>query len=157
MYKIKMLIGLSGSGKSTYSKNFLFENPSYRRVNRDEIRQMIFGYAEEDIHYYYKLNDFVKNEHQISRVQDSLIKQLLQEGYNVLMDNTNLQIKYINQFKQDFPMVEFSYDLIDTPIEICIERDLNRKRTVGENVIKRQFEQINILKKEFKEELNIIK
>ena len=157
MYKIKMLIGLSGSGKSTYSKKFLFENPSYRRVNRDEIRQMIFGYAEEDIHYYYKLNDFVKNEHQISRVQDSLIKQLLQEGYNVLMDNTNLQIKYINQFKQDFPMVEFSYDLIDTPIEICIERDLNRKRTVGENVIKIQFEQINILKKEFKEELNIIK
>jgi predicted kinase len=156
MYKIKMLIGLSGSGKSTYSKNFLFENPSYRRVNRDEIRQMIFGYAEEDIHYYYKLNDFVKNEHQISRVQDSLIKQLLQEGYNVLMDNTNLQIKYINQFKQDFPMVEFSYDLIDTPIEICIERDLNRKRTVGENVIKIQFEQINVLKKEFKEELNII-
>jgi predicted kinase len=156
MYKIKMLIGLSGSGKSTYCKKFLFKNPLYRRVNRDEIRQMIFGYAEEDIHYYYKLNDFVKHEHQISRVQNGLIKQLLQEGHNILMDNTNLQIKYINQFKEDFPMVEFSYDLIDTPIETCIERDLNRKRTVGENIIKKQFEQLNVLKKEFKDELNII-
>jgi predicted kinase len=157
MYKIKMLIGLSGSGKSTYSKKFLYENPSYRRVNRDEIRQMIFGYAEEDINYYYKLNDFVNHEYQVSRVQDCLIKTFLQDGYNVLIDNTNLKIKYITQFKQDFPMVEFSYDLIDTPIEICIERDLSRTRTVGENVIKRQFEQINVLKKEFKEELNIIK
>ena len=59
---IKILIGISNSGKSTYSHEQWLKNPENTIiVNRDAIRYM-FGYTEETISEYYSRPDFNKRD-----------------------------------------------------------------------------------------------
>ena len=37
--KILFLVGISGSGKSTFAEEFLAKNQDYLRINRDDIRK----------------------------------------------------------------------------------------------------------------------
>ena len=39
--KVIIFVGPSGAGKSTAAKQFIKENPSYVRVNRDDLRMML--------------------------------------------------------------------------------------------------------------------
>lgn len=44
--KLLILVGISGSGKSTYAKNFVKDNPSYCIVSRDDFR---YGLQNKEI------------------------------------------------------------------------------------------------------------
>jgi predicted kinase len=41
--KVILTVGLPASGKSTWSTNFVKENPLYCRVSRDDFRYMLSG------------------------------------------------------------------------------------------------------------------
>lgn len=43
MNNVIITVGISGSGKSTWSTNFIKENPKYLRLNRDDIRKTLVG------------------------------------------------------------------------------------------------------------------
>lgn len=76
MKKVIMMRGLPGSGKSTYAKNLLKENPNmYKRINRDDLRAMF------DNGHWSKGNEkFVK------QVREMLIIKALEDGKHVLVD-----------------------------------------------------------------------
>jgi len=149
MNKILVLSGTSGSGKSTFARKFAYENENYRIISRDKIRELLFGYNESDIHYYYKLEKFSEYEKEVTTYQTSMIRQILAQGRDVIIDNTNLDTKYIKQIVEAFPQCSFDFKLIERTLEECVEADSNRDRTVGEDVIRKQFKQLNNLKKNF--------
>ena len=77
-----MLRGLPGSGKSTYAKELIANEPNkWKRINRDSLRLM-FSEVQND-----------KNEKYLLNMRDMLISQALQVGYNAIVDDLNLSKK----------------------------------------------------------------
>lgn len=91
---IHILIGISGSGKTTWSRNLIKKDPNTVRVNRDDIRMQIT--ASKD-----RLLDS-KLEKLVTKIQHEQIKTMLDSGYNVIIDNTNLKGSYIKGFIDAF-------------------------------------------------------
>lgn len=141
---ILVLAGISGSGKTTEAR-MLCATKHYIRVNRDDLREMLFGYTEEDIDEYYSRPGIQYREALVSAVQDKIIREALKAKRSVIIDNTNLKQKYLKEFNKYGVPVE--YKLIDTDLNVAIERDSNRKRTVGQKVIEKQYKNLESLKK----------
>ena len=52
--KLMVLVGISGCGKSTFAKRQYESDPkNHLIVNRDKIRELLFGYTESTINDYY--------------------------------------------------------------------------------------------------------
>ena len=129
--KILVLIGLPASGKSTYAKAYVENNPSYRRINKDSIREMInFSVWSH------------KGETLVQNIRDAIIHEILTSGYNVVVDDTNLQQVHINRFEQlaKYYGCELEFVYFDVSLEECIERDAQRVGRVGEQVIRRLWD-----------------
>ena len=149
MPTITLLIGISGSGKSTYAQAVAPQTNSII-VSRDKLREMIFGYTEETIHKYYgQKENLYKNEQLITTYQNSLIKKALERGQNVIVDNTNLVLKHIKDFHKTFHHYENHHHLIECDLSDAIKRDKLRVRSVGESVIKDQYQKLQNLKQNF--------
>jgi predicted kinase len=139
MKKLIIMKGLPGSGKSTYAKQLVKENPNtYKRINRDELRMMFDdGYTSKG------------NEKFIRQVRDMLIIKALEEGKHVIIDDTNLSETNITRISQlvhqhnithnDDVMVEIKE--MTTTLQECIERDSLREKKVGEKVIREMHRQ----------------
>lgn len=147
------MTGLSGSGKSTFARQFCAENPNYLRINRDDLRRAIISVSLPE---YWHWPDLAKNrvENLVNDNQKSMIVNGLARGWNLLIDNTNLKLSYLNEFRkllaEQTDAIEITYHLIDTPLAECIQRDRFRDDSVGEAVIRKQAEQLGMLKKNFR-------
>lgn len=147
--KIVCLVGISGSGKSTLARNLSEEYGVNNAVvvNRDKLREMLYSYSESAIFAHYSHPDFGKREVEVSKVQNRIIQGALLDGKVVIVDNTNLKMRFLNEYKKFGVPVEFV--LIDTNLGMCLTRDLERTRNVGAEVIRRQWTDLNNLKKVF--------
>lgn len=131
---IIMTVGIPASGKSTWAKQFIIDNPTYRRVNRDEIRKMINSYVFTN-----------SNENQVSAIEYSIIEQFIRDGHNIVIDNCNLNPYIVNALKSFIEMkcleldIEVSFEYKEFPVWLAtaIERDKKRSEPVGEKIIKR--------------------
>lgn len=96
MQEVIINIGVSGSGKSTWSTDFIKKNPNYVRVNRDDIRKTLRG----DLDGYYKQDKKVLEglELFINQIEESMAIQALFRGYSLIIDNTNLKEAYIKRW-----------------------------------------------------------
>lgn len=121
-------MGLPASGKSSFAAKFIADNPSYRRVNKDSIREMINFSAWTR-----------KGENLVQSIRDAVIHEILTAGYDVVIDDTNLQQVHIDRFEQlaEYYGCELAFKYFDVPLEECITRDSNRVGRVGEEVIRR--------------------
>lgn len=139
-----ILIGISGSGKSTYAHELWMSDPDkYVIVNRDKVRELLFGFTEGNVHEYYTQPKLGKYEKQVTRYCDTLIHDGLNHGRTVIVDATNLSIKHINDFAYWNVPTEFKIFHIDP--KIAIERDKRRLRKVGDDVIERQYARLRSL------------
>lgn len=134
--KLKILIGISASGKSTYCKEFVSKNEDWCIVSRDDFR------------YAYQNKGVVspKLEGIITQHVKNSIQSLIGAGFNVIYDATNLKVKYIKQiadYVKHTATVE--YQIFDVPKDVCIQRDDVRERKVGADVIERQYKDYLVL------------
>ncbi|MBD2753557.1 phosphatase domain-containing protein [Spirosoma validum] len=160
MKKVMILTGLSGSGKSTFARRFCVENSNWIRINRDDLRRSLLPVSLPE--YWGTWPDHEKNrlENLVNELQKTAILDGLSRGWHVLIDNTNLKLSYINEFRKlvtaHVDTAEIQYKLIDVPIDECIQRDKYRDDSVGEAVIRKQAEQLAVLKKNFKFQTEIL-
>lgn len=138
--KVKILIGIPASGKTTWTNEFLSKNPNYVRVGRDQFRLM---FRNEQMCE-------PKIEGIISSLLISTVHSLLSKNLNVIIDNTNIKEKYIREFIEEFKYsADIDYQVFDISLDKAIERDKNRDAKVGEEVIKRMFKDYKILMDSF--------
>jgi predicted kinase len=133
MLTVYFTIGLPASGKSTWAKNKVEQSPNtIKRVNKDELRAML------DNSYFSKGNEkFVLN------IQDMIIKEALENGKHVIVDNTHLASKHearIRELIKGLAVLEI-VDFRHVTLETCIDRDLKRFNSVGEKVIRDMYNQ----------------
>lgn len=76
----------------------------------------------------------------VQEIQFDAIVEALSKEFDVVIDNTNLNKKVLDQFNRlikTFEDYEIEYkDFFDTPLSVCIERDKNRDLQVTEKVIR---------------------
>lgn len=125
MAELLVFRGPPASGKSTAAMGM---QDTHVRVNRDDIRRTMYG-------VYWGGNI---NEEVVTGVENSMIESALRAGQNVLVDATNLNNKLLrtklsiaSQFGADVVFEDF-----EIPVDVAIERDLGRTRTVGAGVIR---------------------
>lgn len=126
--EILILKGLPGSGKSTFAQELVSGNPGWRRVNKDDLRKMFGGYKP-------------KHEKEILNWRDTIIEGSLNDGWNVVVDDTNFHPKHeacIRAIAAKYK-AKVEVHFIDTPLDECIRRDARREEPVGEKVIKKMW------------------
>ena len=129
MSKLIITRGLPASGKSTWAKQWVLEDPEHRvRINQDDIRLMLGKYWVPS------------REKLVQEIQFDAVVEALSKEFDVVIDNTNLNKKVLDQFNRlikTFEDYEIEYkDFFDTPLSVCIERDKNRDLQVTEKVIR---------------------
>jgi len=80
--KLIVLQGLPGSGKTTWRKKYVEENPATIVVCRDEIRHELGDYSHNS-----------DTEKEVSRIEIERVKNALNDGLDVIIDATNLSMK----------------------------------------------------------------
>ena len=119
--------GLPASGKTTWAKAWVREEPNRARTSRDDLREMLF--AQSGLLSREK-------EDRVTILQKDTVKWCLKNGVNVVVDNTNLRLRYVREWRRlaaahgaDFQVMDFEIH----PDE-AIQRDLERARWGGRYV-----------------------
>ncbi|MBQ9917409.1 MAG: AAA family ATPase [Microbacterium sp.] len=122
--------GIPGSGKSTFAKQWVQEDPEGRvRINRDDLRGMMFATDSKLLS--------PEQERQVSNVEKSAARAALNAGKDVIIDATNLRSRYVREwFTLGFP-VRFH----DFPVElhIALARNATRENPIPREAIEKMF------------------
>lgn len=138
MRKLIVTVGISGSGKSTWAKEQWEKNTLKTIVvNRDKIREALFGYTESSIKEYYGRTDIGKLEKEVTLYEDTIINEGLCQGKTVIVDATHLKMAYLKRFEYWNVPIEYVY--FDITLKEALTRDMGRVRQVGEEVITKQY------------------
>lgn len=126
MSKLLLLSGLPASGKSTYASELVNGGGNWVRVNRDLIRTML---------HFDKWSG--KKEDVTVQTERLAAKNALLDGYNVVVDDTNLGKSHLDMWKNVATErgVQFEHKHFDTDVWECIKRDANREKQVGRAVL----------------------
>jgi predicted kinase len=136
---LTILVGCPASGKSTFSEWIVKTEPKTMRVSRDEIRASQFAtFLEQD------------SESMISKMINEQVKILLQNGWNVLLDNCHTKQEYIDAHVKQFnDLAHIEFKVFDVPFEELLIRNAKRTRKVPKKVIEKMFQQLQHLKTKF--------
>ena len=129
MNKLIICRGIPASGKTFWAKQWVLEDPEHRvRINQDDIRLMLGKYWVPS------------REELVQRIQKEALIEALDRGYDIVVDNTNLNKKVLDFYRAlviDHGNHAIEYkDFFDTPLYVCIERDKNRDVQVSEKIIR---------------------
>lgn len=117
--------GLPGSGKSTIAETLVKEENAVR-INKDLLRKML---------HFDRWTG--RNEDITRKVSRLLAKEMLLEGKNVIIDDTNLNPKTLESWKELATSTESKWQIkkVETGLYECILRDMLREDSVGRHVI----------------------
>lgn len=137
--KVIVLQGLPASGKSTWAKKWVEEDPEHRvRFNRDDIRNMLGKYWVPS------------REHVINAMYSEFLNDAMLSGYDIVIDNMNLNKKTLSEIESDvkefnewikLSAIDLKYEIeyksfLDISLETLIERDSLRPQPVGEKCLR---------------------
>lgn len=128
--KLYVLVGCSGSGKSTFAKKI--QNDDTVIISTDAIRKELFGREECQ-----------RESERVFAIAHYRVKAALLEDRNVIFDATNTTTK---GRKSLLEYVEKTYCwkvaiVFAAPVDECKRRNQMRDRKVPDAVIERQFKQ----------------
>lgn len=136
MQKVIITKGIPASSKTTWAKQQIYEDSSFIRVNKDDLREMLHNsiYSKS-------------NENFVLKVRDFIIQESLRAGKNIIIDDTNLNLKHetqirslVDELRKDGLDVELEIKWFPVDLNEAIQRDLQRKSSVGQKVIRDMYQ-----------------
>jgi predicted kinase len=124
--RLIVLCGVPGSGKSTYARNKVNSSDgTIVWLSSDNIRERLYGDAScQD------------NPGKVFEIMQKEAVEALEKGFDVIYDATSITRKARAGILGVVPKyVQKCCVVIWAPIDICVERDRVRERTVGKEVI----------------------
>lgn len=133
MKKIILLVGIPGSGKTTLAERLT--NKGFVCLNADSIREELWGNAIDQRDPQKVFAKFFKQ-----------LEDILKQGKDIVIDNTNLNFKHRKQIIDRADRAGYTdvqLWLLDTPLDLCLERNKSRERIVKEDVIANMYMEFN--------------
>ena len=130
MSTLTILRGVSGSGKSTWARQ---QNAIV--VSRDSLRVALFGSDGPD--YYDRPKEVLsERENVITLAQDAMIETSLRAGKDVIVDNTNIEWKYVKALAKIANRVGAKVEIkvFDVTSSVAMARAQDRARRGGREV-----------------------
>ena len=142
MKKLILTRGIQGSGKSTWARKWVGEDPEHRiRINNDDIRNMLGVYW------------VTSREGLVTDIKKRAAQYAMYRNYDIVVDNMNLNPKEIkfwedlvyvhnetvennSELKDKYDSYEIEFKDFFIPLEECIRRDVMRPNPIGEKVIR---------------------
>jgi predicted kinase len=126
--------GIPGSGKSTYARKWISEKPNRVIISRDAIRFGLYGV------YYGKP---IVPDH-VTLIQDASIEAALSNEISVIVDDCNIDRWRVGHFIELGKKhgVTARVNLINTELEVALERNLKRERVVPVKVIEKMYKRL---------------
>lgn len=123
-------VGVSGSGKSTWAKKWVREDPASRVWVCPDVLRGILGSDDSD----------QSKNYQVFQVAHTMAEYLLKTGFNVVFDATSVSVRARKTLaeiavKTNSKLVAVVFDI---PIDIAKKRNQGRDRKVPDSVIDRQ-------------------
>lgn len=143
--KLILLVGVPGSGKSTYAEGYMMRHLNTVYLSSDKIRKELWDDEATQ-----------GDNNEVFSLMQSRAIDALNDGKNVVYDATNITRKdrsYIISLCPKFVQIEAH--VIWAPIETCIKRDAARERTVGKAVIDKMLKKFQPVY--YDEEIDVIK
>ena len=141
MTELIIMVGLPGSGKSTFVDDYIIGKGfqegvyGYHIVSRDDIR-LAFGSG---------FNHLV--EPHIGAIARTMVRAYMIRGIDIVVDETNTNISTIKMWTE--LAQEYGYKIramvMTTPLKICKERRETSKGKFPENIIDKMYEQLEAL------------
>ena len=126
MPKLYIMVGIPGSGKSTYAEKYLSQTATI--FSSDKIRGELLGDENDQ-----------SNKELIFSTLYSRIREHLLEGKDAVLDATNVnrfeRARTLNNFT-DIEDVERIAVFVNTPLDECLVRNGSRTRIFPESVIR---------------------
>ena len=134
-----IMVGLPGSGKSTWAKRYTRGYPSYQIISTDDIRRQLYGDAA------------IQGEWR--DIWRRVIQQL-SEGYQaitqgqasgVIYDATNVRRRHRREFVQTARRYGYRPVVavwMDVPLATCLMRNRARSRQVPTEIIEKMYRQL---------------
>lgn len=151
--KVIVCRGIQGSGKTTWAKQWVNEDPESRiRINQDDMRNMLGKYWVPS------------REKLVGQINDFILYKAMYFKYDIVIDNMNLNSKTIDRIKYEIDqhnkeiddLIKYNLDTLNSneflykyeieykdffiSLEECIKRDSNRENPIGEEVIRKTYE-----------------
>lgn len=128
--------GLPASGKSFWARGVIRNsNGKAKRINKDLLREMF-----DDSKYSKPNEEFVLS------MRDLIVKEALTAGYEtIIIDDTNFEDRHRERMlgladahkARTGEEIDVQYkSFTDVPLDVCLQRDSERDKSVGEKVIK---------------------
>ena len=127
MPKFVMLVGLPGSGKSTYANKLTTSIRVTKYLSSDSIREELYG--DESIQ---------GDPNKVFRIMHQRAKEYLTQGFDVVYDATNVTRKNRRGIISEIKHLcdeGLEAHIVWAPYQECLNRDKERKRSVGQEVI----------------------
>lgn len=140
MQTVYIMKGLPASGKSTKAKQMVeVSGGTLKRINKDDLRAMMdMKWSRE-------------REKLVIITRDHIILTWLTEGFDVVVDDTNLAKKHVtrieaivNEYNKNYKkeaitkIIDYSYSV---SVYECLRRDRERENPVGDDTIWRMYSQ----------------
>lgn len=142
--KITVLVGIAGSGKSSYAHWQWTGNPlNTLIVSRDALREAMFGYNDKNLKKYFDNEQIFSIEREVTKMENTMISEGLEAGKHVIYDDNNLYLGAIERFK--YWNVETEVKVFEETLVQAILKDRNRTKQWGDEEIKKQYERFKRL------------
>ena len=125
MAKVYVMCGLPGSGKTTIARQIAADLDAVV-ISSDNIREELYG--DESV----QGNPSVVFDTLYSRAHAAI-----DDNLSVILDATNVKKRDRARVFKEFPDNEIAAFVINTPVEVCKQRNGERERVVPECVIDR--------------------
>lgn len=142
MSKLKAIVtvGIPASGKSSFAKTIIDEDPSYVEINRDMVRNELFNIEGWSSYVFSE-----ENEKRVTDRQYEIFRDLHRENKNIIVTDTNLRMKYLRltvSFLEHLGY-EVSIKMCQISFIEAIRRNANRKFSAELDEVRRQHKCYN--------------
>jgi len=141
-------VGVSASGKTTWSEQFAKSHPNWVVISRDYARADLLSPGKFSWTAWKKRGS--RGEKEVNFLVESAIDMAIRRGIDVIIADTNLSPNNFNslaaKFRDHGYVVHFKFFPIDW--KTAVERDNARLNGVGVSVISAQFEKLHKLERQ---------
>ena len=139
--KLILTVGISASSKTTWAEAQKYEHSGNNNlnINRDDIRFNIVQPGSDWSTYKFSK----KNEKRVTEIELMVAEKGVKFESNIIISNTNLNPKTREFWKKFAEKHGYEFEIKEFPItlEEAIKRDNLRQNGVGEQVIRKQYQQ----------------